>query len=85
MFDNIYLFLTMFLKQVCKRFALVRPNYCPAINVRTISTVNETDLQVFEQILGSTGVKTEDLDGYNTDWLRMHKGKIYESIAIYEH
>jgi hypothetical protein len=39
-----------------------------------LSSVTAKDLDVFRGIVGNTGVKTEDLDSYNTDWLHTHTG-----------
>ncbi|KAI1283192.1 D-2-hydroxyglutarate dehydrogenase, mitochondrial [Halotydeus destructor] len=41
----------------------------------TYNQVTDQDVKSLQSILGENGVKTEDIDGYNTDWLRSHKGQ----------
>jgi len=47
--------------------------------LRNIS-VTKNDIQMFTKILGNNSVKTEDLDMFNTDWLRTHKGLYIQSF-----
>jgi hypothetical protein len=47
--------------------------------LRNIS-VTKNDIQIFTKILGNNSVKTEDLDLFNTDWLRTHKGLYIQSF-----
>uniref|UniRef100_A0A1I7XUT0 D-2-hydroxyglutarate dehydrogenase, mitochondrial n=1 Tax=Heterorhabditis bacteriophora TaxID=37862 RepID=A0A1I7XUT0_HETBA len=53
-------------------------------NIRNLSSivrdvqyarVVDSDLRIFESIVGAENVKTEDLDGYNRDWSKWYKGK----------
>ena len=36
--------------------------------------LNSDHICEFQRIIGKNGVKTDDLDGFNTDWLKIHKG-----------
>lgn len=57
------------------------------LNIRTLSSSNSLienskkfnylksdHIQKFQQIIGKNGVKTEDIEGFNSDWLKIHKG-----------
>ena len=39
-----------------------------------LSSCGPKDVEMFEKILDKNRVKREDLDFYNTDWLRTHSG-----------
>ncbi|KAI1283193.1 D-2-hydroxyglutarate dehydrogenase, mitochondrial [Halotydeus destructor] len=41
----------------------------------TYNQVTDKDVGELQSLLGENGVKTEDIDGYNCDWLRSHKGQ----------
>lgn len=38
---------------------------------------SENTVSYFEKLLGKTNVLTQDLDGYNTDWLGIYRGQNY--------
>lgn len=45
------------------------------INTKKFNDLKSNHIQDFAKILGENGIKSQDLDGYNTDWLKIHKGK----------
>ena len=40
----------------------------------TYANLEDTDLNIFENIVGKRNVKTEDLNGFNHDWMGQFKG-----------
>lgn len=54
------------------------------IKTKKFNELKSDHIDTFRQIIGQNGVKTEDLEGYNTDWLKIHKGlysKIVEKVV----
>uniref|UniRef100_A0AC34GXX9 FAD-binding PCMH-type domain-containing protein n=1 Tax=Panagrolaimus sp. ES5 TaxID=591445 RepID=A0AC34GXX9_9BILA len=67
-----------------QQFSKTKPQKA-IINVRYFSSINDTsrgpyghlkdsDLNVFEKICGKNNVKTNDLNGFNIDWMGQFKG-----------
>ena len=44
------------------------------IKSKKFNELKSSHIETFRQIVGKNGVKTEDLEGFNTDWLKIHKG-----------
>jgi hypothetical protein len=40
--------------------------------------LTDSHVEMFRSILGQTAVKTEDLDEFNYDWLKLHKGTCHK-------
>ena len=47
----------------------------PGLKRGQFANIEQGDLDHFRAVLGSDGVLTDDLDGYNTDWLRTVRGE----------
>ena len=46
----------------------------PHLKRGPFSQLTDSDVTHFSQLLGAERVLTEDLDGYNTDWMRSVRG-----------
>lgn len=46
----------------------------PNLRKKGFAKVTDSDLKLFESLVGPTNVLTSDLEGYNTDWLKTVKG-----------
>ena len=44
------------------------------VETKKFNELKSEHINKFRQIIGPNGVKTEDLEGFNTDWLKIHKG-----------
>lgn len=44
------------------------------VKTKKFNELKASHVDRFREIIGQNGVKTEDLDGFNTDWLKIHKG-----------
>ena len=47
----------------------------PGLKRGQFAKIEQGDLDHFRAVLGPDGVLTDDLDGYNTDWLRTVRGE----------
>lgn len=44
------------------------------VNSEKFNKIKNEDINFFKQVIGENGVKTEDLEGFNIDWLKLHQG-----------
>ena len=62
-------------------FAVKSPRVCSirchnqlTQHVKNYNKINDQHIEKFKKILGESAVKTEDLEAFNIDWLKIHQG-----------
>ena len=53
---------------------LIKKNFCQKIFRRNFKILDSNDINYFSSILETNSLQTEDLDPYNTDWMKKYKG-----------